>query len=156
MSNQSKKIKVWDPFIRFFTGQLLSYSFVIICYLKEASYSRKVVLSIYILGISSSALCLYVWYGELLVVKMQDFLLLFLPIQNLGSIKRKFRGEHPYYEGITNAGAVMIVCLLAGLLLTGATGWLASISDRIDGWQAVIASATDIVPWGTFTAFLLI
>ena len=47
----------------------------------------------------------------------------------------------------------MIVCLLAGLLLTGATGWLASISDRIDGWQAVIASATDIVPWGDIHSF---
>jgi hypothetical protein len=42
----------------------------------------------------------------------------------------------------------MIVCLLSGLLITELSGYLASLSDVFDGWQATIATtATDFVPW---------
>ncbi|MBS1204742.1 MAG: cytochrome [Proteobacteria bacterium] len=154
MNMHNKQIKVWDLFIRvfhwtvvilFFCNYLLSD--------RGQLFQRGSTLHIYAGYIIICFVLVRLIWGVIgsKNARFSSFIPSYTEFKEY--TKKLLSGEHPYYEGHNPAGAVMIVCLLAGLLITGVTGWLASISDSIDGWQAAIASATDIVPWGDIHSF---
>lgn len=154
MNNQFTKVKVWDPFIRIFHWAVVILFF---CnyFLSDKGqlFQRGSKYHIYAgYAIICFVLARLIW--GIIGSKNARFTS-FIPSWSefVGYTKKLVKGEHPYYEGHNPAGAVMIVCLLCGLLITGITGWLASLSDAFDGWQAMVASATDRVPWGEIHGF---
>ena len=154
MEFSSEKVKVWDAFVRIFHWTVVTLFF---CnYLlsdRGMPFERGGTLHIY---------AGYIVIGFVLARLVWGFIgshharfKNFIPsVSEFKSyMQAMLRGEHPYYEGHNPAGAVMIVCLLSGLLLTGLTGWLASLADVFDGWQASVATATDFIDWGEVHEF---
>ncbi len=149
MEFSSEKVKVWDAFVRIFHWSVVTLFF---CnYLlsdRGMPFERGNTLHIYagyvVIGFVLARL---VWgFIGSPNARFKNFIPTFSEFKTY--MQAMLRGEHPYHEGHNPAGAVMIVCLLSGLLLTGLTGWLASLSDVFDGWQASVAAATDFVDWG--------
>jgi Cytochrome b len=154
MEFSSEKVKVWDLFVRIFHWTVVTLFFCnYVLSDRGMPFARGNTLHRYagyiIIGFVLARL---VW--GIIGTKNARFKN-FIP--NLTEFKNymraMLRGEHPYYEGHNPAGAVMIICLLSGLLLTGLTGWLATLGDAIDGWQATVAAATDFINWGHVHSF---
>lgn len=154
MQNQIEKIKVWDPFVRLFHWSVVILFF---CnyFLSERGmlFERGNTLHQYagyiVIGFVL-ARCIWGVIGthharfKNFVPKWSVF---------VDYMKAMRRGEHPHYDGHNPAGAMMILCLLSGLLATGLTGWLASLADVYDGWQAVVAGSLDFIDWGEVHEF---
>ncbi len=148
MGLSSEKVKIWDPFIRIFHWIVVTLFF---CnYLlsdKGMPFERGGTLHIYAGYIVIGFVLARLIWGVIGShhARFKNFIP--KPAEFMTYMRAMLRGEHTNYEGHNPAGAVMILCLLSGLLLTGLTGWLASLADVFDGWRAGIAAATDFIDW---------
>ena len=149
MKSRGEKIKVWDPFIRLFHWCIVSLFF---CnYLlsdRGMWFERGNTLHRYAGYIVIGFVLARLIWGIIGTKNARFANFIPRPKEFVVYMKALLRGEHPYYEGHNPAGAVMIVFLLSGLLATGLTGWLSTLGDVFDGWQASVAAATDFVDWG--------
>lgn len=154
MEFSSGKVKVWDAFVRIFHWTVVTLFFL--NYLLSDTgmpFERGGTLHIYAgYTIIGFVLARLVWgvVGSH-HARFKNFLP--TPADFIAYVRALWRGEFSYYEGHNPAGSVMIVCLLSGLLLTGLTGWLASLAGIFDGWQGSIAAATDFIDWGNVHEF---
>lgn len=156
MKTPSGKIKVWDGFVRIF-----HWTVVILFFCNYFLDGRD---QLFERGGTAHRYAGYIVLGFVLArliwgfigtknAKFKNFIP--TPTQFMTYCKELLSGKHPYHEGHNPAGAVMIVCLLTGLILTGLTGWLASLADAMDGWEASVAMATDFVDWGGVHEFFV-
>ncbi|MDD2341349.1 MAG: cytochrome b/b6 domain-containing protein [Tolumonas sp.] len=154
MNTKIEQVKVWDLFVRVFHWTIVTLFF---CnyFLSERGlpFERGSIVHIYtgyvIIGFVLARL---IW-GIIGSKNARFSSFIPKPSEFIHYMKCLMKGKHNHYEGHNPAGAVMIVCLLSGLLITGLSGWLASLGDVFDGWQATVAAATDFVPWGDVHAF---